>query len=201
MIQLNFWPTITFAVVVFSWFVFIILFFTRPKSPPAPESKRHGVSVLGIVLQGISYGIVWSIHRHWFTTMFSVNKTVEIGLAVATMLLALTTVWFCSSAIRTLGKQWSLAARVVQGHKLVTEGPYSIVRNPIYTGMFGMLVATGLAVSQWIGLVIGIGIFAVGTFIRVRSEEALLRETFGKEFEAYARRVSGVIPFLIRRSH
>jgi len=105
-------------------------------------------------------------------------------------------VWFVSTAIRTLGKQWSLAARVLEGHKLVTEGPYRIVRNPIYTGMFGMLLATGLAISHWIALLIAIVVFAVGTVIRVQSEEKLLREVFGAEFEAYKHRVPAVLPFL-----
>jgi protein-S-isoprenylcysteine O-methyltransferase Ste14 len=85
---------------------------------------------------------------------------------------------------------------VLEGHKLVTEGPYRIVRNPIYTGMFGMLLATGLAISHWIGLLLAIVVFAVGTVIRVQSEEKLLREAFGAEFEAYAQRVPAVIPFL-----
>ncbi len=111
--------------------------------------------------------------------------------------LAITTVWFCSTAIRALGKQWSLAARLVEGHKLVKEGPYSVVRNPIYTGMFGMLLATGLVVSHWIGLLVAVVVFAIGTAIRVRSEETLLREAFGREFEDYARAVPAVIPFLI----
>ncbi len=79
----------------------------------------------------------------------------------------------------------------------MTEGPYNIVRNPIYTGMFGMLLATGLAVSHWVGLVIALVVFAIGTFIRVRSEERLLREMFGHEFDAYAHEVPAVIPFLI----
>src|SRR5438034_11686523 len=105
------------------------------------------------------------------------------------MVMAITTVWCCSTAIRALGKQWSLAARLVEGHKLVKEGPYSVVRNPIYTGMFGMLLATGLAVSHWIGLLIAAVVFAIGTAIRVRSEEKLLREAFGREFEEYAQKV------------
>jgi len=112
------------------------------------------------------------------------------------MILAITTVWFCSAAIRALGKQWSLAARLVEGHKLVKEGPYNVVRNPIYTGMFGMLLATGLAVSHWIGLLIAVVVFAIGTAIRIRSEEKLLREAFGREFEEYSQRVPAVIPFL-----
>src|SRR5205807_8874187 len=196
-IHLNFWPTVAFAVVMLSWFAFVILFFTRKKPPTAPESKRDRGSIAGIVLQGLSYGIVWSVRRQWFTPIFPVRKSVEILLAVLTMILAITTVWFCSAAIRALGKQWSLAARLVEGHKLVTEGPYNIVRNPIYTGMFGMLLATGLAVSHWIGLAIAVVVFAIGTLIRVRSEEKLLREMFGQEFDEYAHDVPAVIPYLI----
>jgi protein-S-isoprenylcysteine O-methyltransferase Ste14 len=195
-IQLNFWPTLAFVVMMLSWLAFVLTFVFHKKPPSPPDKKRDSSSITGIVLQGVSYGIVWSIRRTWFTPMFP-NKSLEIGLAVLTMVLAVWSVWFCSAAIRTLGEQWSLAARVVEGHKLVTKGLYSIVRNPIYTGMLGMLLATGLAVSHWIGIVIAIVVFAIGTFIRVRSEERLLREMFGPEFDAYARKVPAVIPFLI----
>jgi len=196
MIHLNFWPTLAFVVMLLSWFAFVITFLVYQKPPAPPDKKRDPSSILGIVLQGVSYGLVWTVRRVWFTPMFP-NKFFEIALASLTMFLAVWSVWFCSTAIRTLGKQWSLAARVVEGHKLVTEGPYSIVRNPIYTGMFGMLLATGLAVSHWIGLLIAILFFMMGTFIRVRSEERLLREMFPTEFDQYARRVPALIPFLI----
>jgi protein-S-isoprenylcysteine O-methyltransferase Ste14 len=98
------------------------------------------------------------------------------------------------SAVKMLGKEWSITARMVQDHKLATKGPYARVRHPIYTGMLGMLVATGLAISSWSVLVAAIVVFAIGTWIRVRSEERLLRETFGPQFEEYARRVPAVIP-------
>ena len=48
-------------------------------------------------------------------------------------------------AVRTLGKQWAMRARLVEGHQLITVGPCAYIRNPIYTGMPGMLIATGLA--------------------------------------------------------
>src|SRR5205807_3119832 len=196
MIHLELWPTLAFGVMVLSWFAFVVTFLFHKKPPSPPDRKRDSSSIIGIVLQGAGYGIVWTIRRSWFTPMFP-NKSLEIVLAVLTMFLAVWSVWFCSAAIRTLGKQWSLAARVVEGHKLVTEGPYNIVRNPIYTGMFGMLLATGLAVSHWIGLAIAVVVFAIGTFIRVRSEEKLLREMFGQEFDEYAHDVPAVIPYLI----
>ncbi|HVS80777.1 MAG TPA: isoprenylcysteine carboxylmethyltransferase family protein [Pyrinomonadaceae bacterium] len=195
-IRLEFLPGLVLAIVMASWFMFGILFFARKKPPAAPESRRERSSILGIALQGASYGIAWSVHRLFFSPIVALSKPLEIVLAVFTMSVAVGSVWFVSAAIRTLGKQWSLGARLIEGHKLITEGPYRLVRNPIYTGMFGMLLATGLAVSHWVGLLIAIVVYAVGTVVRVRSEEKLLRGAFGAEFDSYARRVPAVIPFL-----
>jgi protein-S-isoprenylcysteine O-methyltransferase Ste14 len=196
-IHFEFWPTLAFGVVMVSWVTFAASFLFLKKPPSPPDKKRDPSSIFGIVLQGISYLIVWTVRRTWSTPILSLGKSIEIALAFLTMALAAGSVWLCISAIRTLGQQWSLAARVVEGHKLVTEGPYSVVRNPIYTGMLGMLLATGLAVSHWIGLLIALVVFTIGTAIRVRTEAALLRETFGEEFENYARKVPAVIPYVI----
>jgi protein-S-isoprenylcysteine O-methyltransferase Ste14 len=196
MIHLEFWPTLAFVVVMLSWFAFVIIFLVRYKPPSAPESKRERASILGIVLQGAGYGIVWSIRRAWFGPIVPVSNSVEIALAILTMALGIASVWFVSAAIRTLGQQWSLGARLIEGHQLITAGPYRLVRNPIYTGMFGMLLATGLAVSHWVGLLIAIVVYALGTVIRVHSEEKLLRGAFGAEFDSYAQRVPAVIPFV-----
>ena len=195
----EFWPTLAFGVVMLSWLAYVLVFalFLRKKAPSAPDSKREPNSIVGIALQGVGYAIVWILRRPPFSPIVSASKFVEIALALLTMTVAIGSVWFCSAAVRTLGKQWSITARVLEGHKLITSGPYNVVRNPIYTGMFGMLLATGLAISHWIGLLIAIVVFAVGTAIRVRSEEKLLRETFGEEFEAYARKVPAVVPFLV----
>lgn len=78
--------------------------------------------------------------------------------------------------------------------KWLTRGPYGRVRHPIYTGMFGLLLATGLAISHWMALAAAIALFWTGTVIRVRREEKLLRQAFGTRFEEYARRVPAVLP-------
>jgi len=100
----------------------------------------------------------------------------------------------CVSAIRTLGKQWTYRARVIEGHELVTQGPYSFVRNPIYLGMFGAIVGAGLVFSRWWTLSTAVVIFLVGNWIRIRAEEKLLREAFGAKFDDYARQVSAFFP-------
>lgn len=196
MISLQPLPTLVFVLVMLSWVAFVVVFLLHKKPSSAPEQKRVRGSITGLALQGIAYAIVWSIQRPFFTSIAALSKPAEIALAVFTIALAFGSVWFVSAAVKTLGKQWSLAARLVEGHQLITAGPYRIVRNPIYTGMLGMLLATGLAISHWNALLIAIVVFATGTWIRVRSEEKLLREAFGPEFEEYARRVPAVVPYL-----
>jgi protein-S-isoprenylcysteine O-methyltransferase Ste14 len=192
-------PTLVFAVVMLSWMTFALVILVHKKPAAGPEQKRERTSMAGLALQGLAYAIVWSVHRHFFTPIVAMSKPLEIALAVLTMVLAIGSVWFVLAAVRALGKQWSIAARLVEGHKLITEGPYRMVRNPIYTGMLGMLLATGLAISHWIALPIAIVVFAIGTWIRVRSEEKLLCEAFGAEFEEYARKVPAVVPYLFLR--
>ena len=35
-------------------------------------------------------------------------------------------VWLSASAVRTLGKQWTYVARTIEGHELITQGPYRL---------------------------------------------------------------------------
>jgi protein-S-isoprenylcysteine O-methyltransferase Ste14 len=119
-----------------------------------------------------------------------------VAAGLAAILAAIGSVWLITAAVKTLGKEWSLTARLVEGHKLATSGPYAYVRHPIYTGMLGMLVATGLAFSHWVALLAAVPIFFLGTIIRIRSEERLLRGAFGDQFEDYTRRVPAIVPGL-----
>lgn len=187
---------IRLAAVIACWIVFACIFIFRRKPPQQTEAKRDRRSLAGIFLQMCAYALVWFQPPH---SAFLPPVPILAGVfgtvfSVFTVGLALASVWFVGVAVRTLGRQWTYAARLIEGHKLITEGPYSIVRNPIYTGMFGMLIATGLACEHWITLLIAIPLFVTGLVIRVRSEENLLRSAFGEEFERYAKRVPAVIP-------
>lgn len=179
-----------------AWFTFAATFLFRKKPKATPDKKRDPSSMVGVLIQAGSYSVVWGVRRHPFSFIVSANRPVEILLAAITVVVAFGSVATVMAAVRTLGKEWSITARVVEGHKLAISGPYRFVRHPIYTGMLGMLVATGLAFSHWIALLAAVVVFFIGTIIRVRKEERLLRETFGAEFDAYSQHVSAIVPFL-----
>lgn len=198
-ITFAFLPTLVFVMVMLCWFAFAGVFLLRKKPPSPPDQKRDRSSIIGLALQGLSYGLIWGVRREPFTPIIAGSKTrdlVAIAASVLAIVAAIGSVWLITTAVKTLGKEWSLTARLVEGHKLATTGPYAYVRHPIYTGMLGMLVATGLAISHWVALLAALVIFFVGTIIRVRSEEKLLREAFGQDFENYARRVPAIVPGL-----
>jgi protein-S-isoprenylcysteine O-methyltransferase Ste14 len=178
------------------WVAFALVFALRKKAPEAKEKKWDKASYWGIGLQAIGYWGIWFFPRPYFSPIVPMSRTAEVVMAAVTIVVGALSVWLCGAAVRTLGKQWTYRARVVEGHELITQGAYSLVRNPIYLGMFGMFISTGLAVGRW-PVVIGSAIvFVVGIEIRIRTEEKLLREAFGPKFEEYATKVPALVPKL-----
>jgi protein-S-isoprenylcysteine O-methyltransferase Ste14 len=80
-----------------------------------------------------------------------------------------------------------------EGHELRTDGPYGIVRHPIYAGILGMPLGSAMldGFGHWTLALIGGGLLVL---LRVRSEERLMTEVFRDEYEGYRRRVPALIP-------
>jgi protein-S-isoprenylcysteine O-methyltransferase Ste14 len=82
--------------------------------------------------------------------------------------------------------------------RLVVQGPYRVVRNPMYVGAVLALGGAALFYASF-GLLAYAGLFTVAAhaFV-VWYEEPTLRRTFGKSYEDYCRRVGrwwpGVCP-------
>ena len=184
----------SFYAIVAGWTACAAIFILQRKRTRGGTKRSDRDSVIGLALQSVAFALVWLGDRRPGLSIFAFGRWFEFLLLVIAVTLLIGSLWVCSAAVRVLGKQWSLQARVLEDHKLVREGPYRFVRHPIYTGMLGMIMAAGLAWSHWIGFLIALILFSIGTAIRVRSEEKLLREQFGAAFDDYKRSVPGVVP-------
>src|SRR2546423_981138 len=122
-------PVLTFAVIVLCWITFGIVFSVQGKPSAAPTQKRERKSLIGIALQGAGYALVWIIHRRFFSPIAELGDAAQLALAVLAVVLAIGSVWFCTAAVRVLGKQWSLQARVVEGRQFIHDGIYRIAHN------------------------------------------------------------------------
>jgi protein-S-isoprenylcysteine O-methyltransferase Ste14 len=86
---------------------------------------------------------------------------------------------------------WAVALvllRVPRG-KLITSGPFALMRHPIYT-CFGLLVLpwVGFLLDTWLGLPVGLALY-LGARRYAGEEDAALRREFGAAWEAYEGRV------------
>jgi protein-S-isoprenylcysteine O-methyltransferase Ste14 len=95
-----------------------------------------------------------------------------------------------------LGRNWSGAITVAEGHELIRTGPYRIVRHPIYSAMLGMFVGTALVSGEW-HAAIGMVLLVVAYARKIRLEEASLRTQFGSAYTEYSRTTRALIPFVV----
>jgi protein-S-isoprenylcysteine O-methyltransferase Ste14 len=78
--------------------------------------------------------------------------------------------------------------------ELVTTGPYSLVRHPLYTSVALLVLRwLGFLFGTWLGALIGVALY-MGSRLFAPAEEAELAGQFGPQWDAYCRRVR--VPWL-----
>lgn len=185
------------AVILVSFVLFVgalLIARLRKDAPGETGAKRDRGSIIGVAVQ--TFGIfavgVGTIH-----VALSPTSPLAVGEAAAVALLMAGAIGLFFAASRTMGSNWSIVARTRPDHDLVTSGPFAHVRHPIYVALFLFMVAMAVAYGHYWGLVPGVPLYIVGTIIRVRIEERMLRAQFGTAYDAYAARVKRFVPGLI----
>jgi protein-S-isoprenylcysteine O-methyltransferase Ste14 len=82
---------------------------------------------------------------------------------------------------------------IPEARRLVTGGPYSLSRHPVYLGEVVAAVGVNLATAGWLGA-LAIVYFVTAELLRIRFEERVLAQAFPVEYPAYARRVPRYFP-------
>ena len=116
------------------------------------------------------------------------NPSIEFAFDATGMLLV---------SAAALGRAWS--AVFVSGRKsveLITDGPYSIVRNPLYFFSFLGFIGVGLLLQSFIRAAALTVIFFLTHWPTILREETKLRGIFGEPFDDYLKSVPRFIPRL-----
>lgn len=99
------------------------------------------------------------------------------------------------AAVKTLDQQYSGYVTLQDGHKLVQNGIYGVIRHPIYLRMLLVGVSVPLIFRSWLWVPFLVIVIGIVTY-RIRQEEKLLGEQFGPEFESYRRRTWRLLPYI-----
>jgi protein-S-isoprenylcysteine O-methyltransferase Ste14 len=95
--------------------------------------------------------------------------------------------------VYVLGNRFSGLVAIQEGHTLVTDGIYRTIRNPSYLGLLLGTLGWSLAFRSWVSVILT-ALMIPPLIARMASEERLLHDQFGAEYDAYVARTARLIP-------
>ncbi len=189
---------------VYSWLIFALwLIFIGYWAVSASSAKKNvsgprwgrqaGVRLAIIALILIASRVPAVNHALHHVRAYVLTRNVALG--VAGVILSALGIGIAIAARVYLGTNWGMPMSRKERPELVTTGPYTLVRHPIYSGL--MLAMLGSAMAETIFWLVPLAIVSVYFLFSARTEERLMVEQFPANYPAYRKRTKMLIPFVL----
>jgi protein-S-isoprenylcysteine O-methyltransferase Ste14 len=188
-------PWFAKAVILLASIVMVVI-----RAPHGQRSRtipvvRSGKGPLEIVLLTIAW-IAFFLPLIWIATpvfAFADYPLHPIPLLTGALCLMLG-LWLFHRSHADLGTNWSITLEVREKHQLVTHGVYRWVRHPMYLALLIYSLGQALVLPNWLaGPSYGVAMILLFA-LRLRPEERLMLEEFGKDYEGCMATTKRVIP-------
>jgi protein-S-isoprenylcysteine O-methyltransferase Ste14 len=192
------------TIILLSWatflFVWVALAFNIKRDIRAGYSgwwKRYGLIRIVAAVAIVAFLRIATGTAHYANSESLFDHTIFVPplfLGWTAAVLALLGLGIAIWARLHIGRNWSPRPAVKEHHELVTTGPYTFVRHPIYTGVILMVLGTALT-----GSIFGIVVCIAGAALfisRISIEEKIMLDLFPQEYSAYQTRTKKLIPFV-----
>ena len=181
-------PALSALVVVTFLAAILALFAGGNVSSGEREDRGNRWVLVAISVIGLLLGIVpaWTDRIGFWTIDGDVVRWIGVALFAVGCAVRLWPVF-------VLGNRFSGLVAIQPGHTLVTTGIYATIRNPSYLGLLVSTLGWSLAFRSVVGVLLTAALVPV-LAARMASEERLLHEQFGAEYDAYRARTWRLIP-------
>jgi protein-S-isoprenylcysteine O-methyltransferase Ste14 len=112
------------------------------------------------------------------------------------MVLLITGIVLRAWSFHVLGQYFTFVVKVSSDQRVVSTGPYRLLRHPSYTGALLAEIGTGLLYGNWAGLAVLILLTLAMILWRIRVEEKALFTGLDNEYSAYAAGRKRIVPLL-----
>lgn len=116
------------------------------------------------------------------------------GLVVPGGALFALSLWLFRRSHKDLGRQWSAALEVREGHRVVRNGVYRSIRHPMYASFWLWGAAQACLLPNLVAALSGLVAVALLFFARVNFEERMMIEMFGEDYRRYMQETKRIIP-------
>ena len=96
--------------------------------------------------------------------------------------------------MRALGEYFTARVVAQPGQRVIDHGPYRRVRHPSYAAAMLVYLGLGVALGNWLSVVVATVGVAGAYGYRVRVEERVLAERLGEPYRAYMARTKRFVP-------
>jgi protein-S-isoprenylcysteine O-methyltransferase Ste14 len=164
----------------------------RSRTIPVMKSRK---GALEIVLLTIAW-VTFFLTLLWIATpvfAFADYPLHPIPFVTGTLCLGFG-LWLFHRSHADLGTNWSITLEVREKHKLITHGIYRLVRHPMYLALFIYSAGQVLVLPNWlVGPSYGVAMVLLFA-LRVRPEERMMVEEFGKDYQTYMATTKRLVP-------
>lgn len=150
------------------------------------RSNRWVLAAFSVIGLMMSYFSAYTDRVGFWTLDGDAMRWMGVGLCAAGGVLRIVPVY-------VLRNRFSGLVAIQPGHRLETRRIYRTIRNPSYLGLLISSLGWVLAFRSVVGVILTATLL-VPLVARIRSEERLLREHFGSEYETYCARTWRLLP-------
>jgi protein-S-isoprenylcysteine O-methyltransferase Ste14 len=166
-------------------------FFQNPEKGAVKRDRGSYALLMLSMLVGIFLGFFVSFGVPAATIAW--RQTLLFWTGIVLMLAGAGFRWY---AIKVLGRFFTRSVATRTGQYVVENGPYRLIRHPSYTGALVTILGLGLAMNNWISLMLVMTGAMVGYTYRVSVEERALCEGIGDSYRNYIQRTRRFIPYV-----
>jgi len=176
------------------WILFEIWLIVRDRAQGKGKTEKDRGTIylnfIALALGTTAAGLLSGYAKLFFSSERT-NTVFVVGMGVMVLGLSLR-VW----AIWSLGASFRTTVETHENQKVKKDGPYKLVRHPSYSGLLMITCGYGIAVQNWLSLVVAIGLPLLALLYRIHVEEALLVRSLGEEYREYQKHTKRLIPWI-----
>ncbi|WP_426517594.1 methyltransferase family protein [Diaminobutyricibacter sp. McL0618] len=159
------------------------------------DTRTRELTSLLVVASGFVVGIVGAVAVSVRVTEAAIpfGRTALFVVGCAAMIFGIA---FRGWSVIVLGRYFTVDVRVREHQEVVDRGPYRLLRHPSYTGLLCTCLGIGLALGNWVALLVAIVPTTLAIVFRIRVEERALLAGIGEPYREFCATRSRLIPHI-----